>query len=265
MNEPDVQHRDRIETFWQRYGATQVRHGPKHAVLFAALSAAIVDGYWVPGSKLPTEAELVAASGFSLGTVQRAMRALADRGVVQRRRRHGTYVASPRRQLDSPWHCRFLGDDGKTFLPVFTTVIGRQVTEREGPWSRPLEQNGQQVVRIDRHMEINSEFTVFSEFYVRVDRFPQFVEIPMEQLSGTNLKGMVIDTVGAPLSSIREQLRMIRFPGHVCSEIGVPEGTSGIHIQAIACARDELPVYYQEFYVPPTERRLYVESRMPLS
>lgn len=251
--------------FWERYGAVRVGPRPKHVVLRTAFNAAISDGHWPPGARLPTETELVDCTGYSLGTVQRAMRALAEQGVVERRRRKGTYVACRRRQLESPWHCRFLGDDGETFLPVFTTVVGRTVTDREGPWSNALGQGDENIVRIDRHMEINSEFTVYSEFYVREQQFPQFMEMPAETLSGADLKSLIIATVGAPLTAIREKLRISRFPRYVCSEIDVPDGTAGIHVQATAEARNALPVYYQELFVPPTERRLYVESRMPLS
>lgn len=254
-----------LDRFWEQYGEARIGDGPKHFVVRAAINAAIADGHWPPGAKLPTEAELVDCTGYSLGTVQRAMRALAEQGVVERRRRMGTYVASQRRQLESPWHCRFLGDDGETFLPVFTTVVGRMVTDREGPWSRPLGQGDENVVRIDRHMEINSEFTVYSEFYVLEHQFPRFMELPAEALSGADLKSLVIDTVGRPLSAIHEQLRISQFPRYVCREIDVPDGTSGIHIQAIGYAGSSQPVYYQELFVPPTERRLYVDSRMPLS
>lgn len=254
----------KLETFWQLYAPTESNGVPKHAALRAALSAAITDGFWERGAKLPTETELAASSPYSLGTVQRAMRDLAEQGLIERRRRRGTYVPDHRRQLDSPWHCRFLADDGLAFLPVFTTVIGRSVTDREGPWSHPLEQNGEKVVRIDRRMEINSEFTVYSKFFVRADRFSRFLDATFEELSGANLKALVIRTVGAPLTNMKEQLRMVQLPAEVCEEIAVPLGTTGLHIQATAYAND-LPAYYQELYVPPTERRLYVDSRTPTS
>ena len=43
-----------------------------------AVLAAIDQGLWQRGAKLPTESEFVAATPSSLGTVQRAMRELAE-------------------------------------------------------------------------------------------------------------------------------------------------------------------------------------------
>lgn len=48
---------------------------------------------WAPGATIPPEARLAAEFGASRGTVNRALRALAEEGWVERRRRLGTRVA----------------------------------------------------------------------------------------------------------------------------------------------------------------------------
>ncbi len=65
----------------------------------AQLLAALQSGRWKPGDRLPTTAELAEESGADLRSVQRALAALAARGLLDRRPRLGTYVretASPR-------------------------------------------------------------------------------------------------------------------------------------------------------------------------
>lgn len=47
---------------------------------------------WKPGERLPTEAELAAELGCARSTVNRALQALADEGLLERRRRGGTRV-----------------------------------------------------------------------------------------------------------------------------------------------------------------------------
>ncbi|MBO9707710.1 MAG: histidine utilization repressor [Caulobacter sp.] len=56
----------------------------------------IRSGVWPPGHKAPSEAELMAQYGCSRMTVNKAMSALAEAGLIVRRRRAGSFVARPR-------------------------------------------------------------------------------------------------------------------------------------------------------------------------
>ena len=69
--------------------------GPLHEQIRRAVCAPIVSGAWTPGRRVPSEHELMALFGASRMTVNRAMRALADDGLIVRRRRTGSHVASP--------------------------------------------------------------------------------------------------------------------------------------------------------------------------
>ena len=240
-------------------------HGtlPKHEVLRLAISAVISQGLWRPGVKLPTETELAQATPYSLGTVQRALRTLVDEGYILRRRGYGTYVPDRRGQLSDPWHCRFLSDDGKSFLPVFTVPLKRSVTHRHGPWSAPLRQGRDQVIQIDRRMEINDEFVVYSKFYVLAAQMPDFLHAPLANLSGANLKLLIVRAMKRPLTALKEQLCQARLPDDICQAVGVQPRTVGLLVEATAFAGTNMPAYYQEFYIPPTERKLYLESRVP--
>lgn len=48
---------------------------------------------WAPGDPIPNESDLARDLGCSRGTVNRALQALADAGILERRRRAGTRVA----------------------------------------------------------------------------------------------------------------------------------------------------------------------------
>ncbi|KQY95361.1 histidine utilization repressor [Caulobacter sp. Root1455] len=56
----------------------------------------IRSGAWTPGRKVPSETELMAQFGCSRMTVNKAMSALAEEGLIVRRRRAGSFVARPR-------------------------------------------------------------------------------------------------------------------------------------------------------------------------
>ena len=69
--------------------------GPLYEQIRRAISARITGGQWPPGTRVPPEQLLMRQLGTSRMTVHRAMVALAEDGLVQRRRRTGTVVALP--------------------------------------------------------------------------------------------------------------------------------------------------------------------------
>lgn len=82
------------ESVWSRSGG----RGLKFEELASQLRSQILSGTWNPGTKLPTENELIRETGLSLTTVRRAYEALVDEGLVTRRRGAGSFV-SERRQV----------------------------------------------------------------------------------------------------------------------------------------------------------------------
>ena len=57
-----------------------------------------MSGEWQPGERIPYEHQLMASYGCSRMTVNRALRALIDAGLLESRRRAGTIVSRPRIQ-----------------------------------------------------------------------------------------------------------------------------------------------------------------------
>lgn len=67
-----------------------------HARIRADVEARILSGEWKPGTRIPTETELMARYDCSRMTVNKAMASLAATGLISRNRRAGTVVAPPR-------------------------------------------------------------------------------------------------------------------------------------------------------------------------
>ena len=60
-----------------------------------AIEARIRSGEWAPGTRIPFEHELVAEHGCARATVNKALSRLAREGLIERRRRAGSFVARP--------------------------------------------------------------------------------------------------------------------------------------------------------------------------
>lgn len=69
---------------------------PLHQRIRAEIEAKILAGTLAPGDRLPTEHELMAAHGCARMTVNKALSALVAAGLVERRKRAGSFVARPR-------------------------------------------------------------------------------------------------------------------------------------------------------------------------
>jgi GntR family transcriptional regulator, arabinose operon transcriptional repressor len=68
--------------------------GPKYRVIFESLKESILSGEYGPGSRLPSENDLVRRFGVSRMTIVKAIRELQQLGLVVRRMGSGTYTTS---------------------------------------------------------------------------------------------------------------------------------------------------------------------------
>ncbi len=65
------------------------------AAIHDEVEGLILSGAWKPGSRIPTEMELMVRYGCARMTVHKALARLAQRGLIVRRRRAGSFVAMP--------------------------------------------------------------------------------------------------------------------------------------------------------------------------
>ena len=75
-----------------------MKSAPLHERIRREIEAQILSGAWPPGARVPGEIELMAQHQCARMTVNKALSALAHAGLVDRRRRAGTFVARPRSQ-----------------------------------------------------------------------------------------------------------------------------------------------------------------------
>ncbi len=241
---------DFIVRYW-----TEDEKIPKHVKLTQAFTKSILEGYWSSGSRLPTEAQLVAATPCSLGTVQRALRDLVSAGVITRRRGSGSVVADLNCPIEQPWHMRFhrKDDETKQTLPVYTHVLGRRKSRERGDWSQPLDQTDQDIICIERRFSINGDLNVYSTFHAIADRFPELVDCDLEQLSGQNIKILIARHHRMSVHRTRQAIRFEVPPDHIVEQSDCRSGSITTVLNVIAYDLTGTPMYYQDFHMPPTD------------
>ena len=246
--------------FFDRYRPADGDNIPKYQQIRFAMIEAIRDGFWRDGVKLPTEEELIRMTGFSLGTVQRAVRMLADDGVLARRQGSGTFISHSSSRISEPWHFQFLSEDGETVLPAYPKVVCRERTGQRGPWSPFLKQGRAPILRIDRVINVNDEFTAFSRFFV-ADAYAGLMEaIEGDKLHGANFRIVLSEACRLPVTRIGHVVSISQATGDQARKLMIARRDPLLRVEISATAGTDVPLYFQELLSPATGRRLSLPS-----
>ena len=230
---------------------------PKYLLLRSALIEAIASGRWVAGERIPGEDSLAATTGLSLGTVQRSLRMLVDEHRLVRKHGTGTFVADHVAPMKAPFqHCRFVDESTGDVLPIYSEVVRRRLVKATGAWTAHLPAGP--VLCIERLFSINDEFTIYTHLYVNLDRFPKLADIEPKKLSNINFKDLLAREFHHPLTRFSERLSVRQFPAYVCKAIKTKAATAGGVMEIFAYDRQGDGVYFQDLFIPPNNRKLFV-------
>ncbi|HVZ44760.1 MAG TPA: GntR family transcriptional regulator [Ramlibacter sp.] len=236
---------------------------PKHARLRDAIASAVESGELPVGSKVTGERELSEALGLSLGTTQKALGRLMEEGFLVRKHGHGTFVGRPRKAVAGSWHFRFVPPEGGAELPVFTTVVEREIVAATGPWSEVLGADPKGYVLLKRQVDIDGRFLCASRMYLPASRFGRLVRMAAKRLADTNLKEVLAEEFAAPTLS-SDGLAFTRpIEAADARLMRIKPGTVGLqaHITGRTFAR--VPITFQVMSVPQVPYALKLDFNPP--
>ncbi len=236
---------------------------PKHARLRHAIIGAVDAGELPVGTKIMGERELSEALGLSLGTTQKSLGRLMDEGFLVRRQGHGTFVGSIRRPIEDSWHFRFLPPGGGPALPVFATILERQLVREDGPWSAALGMDPKGFVMVRRSLDIGSKFTCTSQLYLPATRFSKILRMAEKRLEDTNLKKVLANEFSAPTLESEGMAWVTQLDAKDTSLMGIPPRTFGLEVHIIGRSFGHAPISFQRMSVPPTPYALKFDFNPP--
>lgn len=228
----------------------------KYRILSDALLKEIEEGKWQSGDRLPSEEKLVSTLGYSLGTVQRALRYLADMGVVDRVHGSGTFVAGAQAPTEQLRHFRFFDEDGATLLPTFFKTLSIVHSEVEGPWSELLGRDCGGYINIKRLISVNREFEIFSELYLPANKFAVLLEMDLADLDGVSVRDLLVSRFNMHTLKAKQTIMCGVFPPRVGREIKVPMGQFGIILTVGSTTHQDVPIVWQRAFIPPNDRQM---------
>lgn len=221
------------------------------------IATAIEERFWGPGAQIPGEKDIAKLTSFSLGTVQRALKLLDEEGIIERRQGYGTFVS---RKTFSPQHCRFLVEGEEDFFQINPVVIDRKVVSSKKGWTRHIVSDGEDLLQIDRLINVGNRFRLYNQFFINKDRFPLLAEVSAKKLSGANIKAFLKTNYDILITHTSNFLSICEFSEKVCRSLKVTPNTQGLLFEVLAMAGAKTPIYFSEFYIPPSDWKLYVSD-----
>ncbi|MCG8632791.1 MAG: GntR family transcriptional regulator [Desulfobacterales bacterium] len=229
---------------------------PKYQQLKEAIISAIEQGFLKPGMRIPAEMEITRNTGMSLGTVQKALKSLNEEGIILRKQGHGTFVS---KKMFEPLHCRFVKDDAGNYFPVSPTVIDRKIVRKDSRLAREIAPEGDELIRMDRIINLEGgPFSIYNQFYLPLNQYRYFMDIPIKELHGSNLKKRLRDIYNITITKFQNYVSMAGFPPKVCEALGLEKDTLGMLHEVVSYSSQQAPVYFHQLYIPPSELKLQI-------
>lgn len=216
------------------------------------IESRIRSGEWAPGTRIPFEHELVAAHGCARATVNKALSRLAREGLIERRRRAGSFVARP--------HIRS--------AVIGVPDIGTLVAARGEPYrwqldARSIERRPpeQSVRGHGRWLRLGGTHHASSPFGIE-DRWIDLATVPeaeavdfASQAPGTWLLGHV------PWSDARHRIRAVAATPAEARRLGIAAGAPCLELERWTWRRGDPVTFARQLF--PGDRYDLVEDFAP--
>ncbi|WP_126153023.1 GntR family transcriptional regulator [Paracoccus haematequi] len=204
---------------------------------------------WPPGELIPTEQELAATLGCARATVNRALRELADSGILERRRKVGTRVAATvarRTVLDMP----AIRTEIENMGAAYSYELARFTTRHPTPFAAralqvPL---SQELLLIHAKYTADGQPHCCEAVWLNPDLLPPLTREDVEQQSAHEWL-----TSHVALTHGRFSILAAAAKGDCAFHLNIPEGTAVLTIERTNWA-DTHPVSFARQFYPPQHR-----------
>jgi GntR family transcriptional regulator len=151
---------------------------PLYQQIKEALLSRIVSGDWPPGTFIPSESALSQEYGVSVGTLRKAVDALASDHVMIRHQGKGTVVATHDSDRSLFQFFRLVGLDGSSAMPI-SRILARECRPATREQAEALRiQEGETVVYIRRVRDLDEAPALLEDLVVSARRFPDLEREP---------------------------------------------------------------------------------------
>jgi GntR family transcriptional regulator len=214
---------------------------PLYRKIKLEITRTLSSGQMEPGAALPTEEQLAARYGISVGTVRRAMSELVAEKILVRQQGRGTFLApfSPERMLNSFWH--IVRKDGFREVPIVQTLRFERAQADAATAQRLAIRTGDPIYKIVNLMLMGGNPVLVDDVRISQAQFPgltksEFVsrDTTIYGLFQNRYRVIVVRTVDS-VTSVPADVETAKL-------LGVTPATPLLEIMRVAYTFHEQPV-----------------------
>lgn len=200
----------------------------------------IMDGAYVPGEQMPSEAALQAHYGVSRVTVRRAVQELSAEGLLERRQGKGTFVTRRRVQhsmdaiIGFTDRMEILGHEPRRIIHSKRIIPAPDFVVRDLCLS-----TGEDVVEIKRTLCDGDSPLLFDECYYPAAHFPGLIDLIGPDVSTYRL---IKEHFGTPIMRAHKRFNISRADETVAGYLRCPPGEPLFSIYKITYDRLDAPI-----------------------
>ncbi len=217
---------------------------PYYVQLKHALNQGIEGGYWKPGDRLPSEAELCQLFGVSRTVVRQALSEMAYEGLVVREKGRGTFVAEPKIRSRSLVHSLvgFYEDMAERGLPPVTKVLEQAIVPASQQIATSLELEPMTpVIKLVRLRFVQDEPIVLVSSYLPYDICPKLVNA---DLTHQSLYAFLRQECGLSLARGRRRIEAVLANDHEADLLQIEKGAPLLRLDSVSYLEDGTPLEY---------------------
>ena len=217
---------------------------PLYKGIKSELIREIAEGKMSGGEALPTEKELSARYGVSVGTVRRALADLVAEKVLIRQQGRGTFLApfDSSRNLNSFW--RILRKDGFLEAPVVQTLQFEEAEADAALAERLKVKVGEPLFFIFNIMMMGGSPTLLDTIYVPQTIFQDLTEQKFIGREST-IYDLYRDSFGISVVKTVDQISAVSADRETAKKLDIALGTPLLEISRTAFSFDDRPVEFR--------------------
>ncbi len=221
---------------------------PLYAEVRKRILGTLQSGEWVHGTRLPTEPQLAARYGVSVGTIRKAVDALVAERILLRQAGRGTYVSSHTEESDFGRYLQFFTTDGERVIPRAELIAFSDRKASQLVAARLGIAPGAAVIQIRNLRLWRGKPCMLDQIYLPRTVMPKLTR-EMFVARGGSIYGLYQERGGLTVLRVEESLGAVQSPPDIAARLGLPDAAPVLLVERTAFSFEDKPIEFRFRYV----------------